>query len=86
MNMTSIKIVSYRRGRKTQNTRQAIARISEVNTKEAASKFVGKRVELPFPKNPIKGVITGTHGGKGRVIIRFRRGIPGQAITKEVKF
>ncbi len=83
--MANAKIVSYRRGRKTQNPRQAIAKIADVNTKEEAAKFIGKRVELSFPKNPIKGVVTKTHGDKGRVIIRFRRGMPGQAITKEVK-
>lgn len=81
----TMKIVSFRRGRKTQNLRQAIIVIDKVNTKEEANKYIGKKVEIAFSKNSIRGVVTHAHGGKGRVVARFRRGLPGQALTKEVK-
>lgn len=79
------KILSYRRGRKTQKVNQAIALIDKVNNREEAKKYIGKRVEIAFSKSSIKGVIVKPHGDNGRVIIRFRRGLPGQAMNKEVK-
>ena len=81
----TMKIVSFRRGRKTQNVMQAIVKIDKVNDRESAQKYIGKRVEITFSKNSIKGVVTRAHGDKGRVVARFRRGLPGQAITKEIK-
>ncbi len=81
----SIKIVSFRRGRKTQNLHQAVLRLDNVKNREGAKSYIGKKVEVTFSKNSIKGVITRVHGDNGRVVARFRRGLPGQAITKEVK-
>lgn len=79
------KILSYRRGRKTQKVNQAIASIDKIGNREEAAKFIGKKVEIAFSKSSIKGVIVKPHGNKGKVIIRFRRGLPGQAMNKEVK-
>lgn len=81
----AMKIISFRRGRKTQNLMQAIVKIDKINDRQAAMKYIGKRVEIMFSKNSIKGVITRAHGDNGRVVARFRRGLPGQAITKEIK-
>ncbi len=81
----AIKIVSFRRGRKTQNVMQAILKIDGVNTKENAEKYIGRKVEVMFSKNYIRGVVTRVHGDNGRVIARFRRGLPGQALLKVVK-
>ncbi len=81
----SIKVVSFRRGRKTQNLQQAVLRIDGVKNREEAKSYIGKKVEVSFSKNSIKGVITRAHGDNGRVVARFRRGLPGQAITKEAK-
>ncbi len=80
-----MKIVSFRRGRKTQTLNQAVVRITGVDDREAASKYIGKRVEIKFSTNFIRGVVTRAHGDNGRVIVRFRRGLPGQAITKELR-
>jgi large subunit ribosomal protein L35Ae len=79
------KLLSYRRGRKTQKMNQAIASIEKVDSREEAKKFIGKKVEIAFSKSSIKGIIVKPHGGKGRVVIRFRRGLPGQAMNKEIK-
>ncbi len=79
------KIISYRRGRKTQKANQAIASIENVKDRESAGKYIGKKVEVIFSKSSIKGVIVKPHGNNGKVVIRFRRGLPGQAMNKEVK-
>lgn len=80
-----MKIVSFRRGRKTQNVLQAVLKIDGVKDRDGAKKYIGKRVEITFSKNSIRGVITRAHGDNGRVVARFHRGLPGQAITKEIK-
>lgn len=80
-----VKLVSYRRGRKTQTTNQAIASIEKVDSREDAKKFIGRKVEIAFSKSSIKGVIVKAHGGKGKVVIRFRRGLPGQAMNSQIK-
>lgn len=79
------KLLSYRRGRKTQKVNQAIASIEKVGSREEAGKYIGKKVEIAFSKSSIKGVIVKPHGNKGKVIIRFRRGLPGQAMNREIK-
>ncbi|MCL4398975.1 50S ribosomal protein L35ae [Candidatus Parvarchaeota archaeon] len=82
-----MKIVSFRRGRKTQRSNQAIIKIQDVADREAAKKFIGKKVSISFSKRPesrIVGVITRLHGDNGKVVARFRRGLPGQALTKEL--
>jgi large subunit ribosomal protein L35Ae len=79
------KILSYRRGRKTQTVNQAIASIEKIDSRESAGKYIGKKVEIAFSKSSIKGVIVKPHGNKGKVVIRFRRGLPGQAMNREVK-
>lgn len=80
-----MRILSFRRGRKTQNVHQAVVEIPGVKTREAAQKYIGKKVELTFPKNSIIGVATRVHGVKGKVVVRFRRGLPGQAINRDLK-
>ncbi len=79
-----ITILSYRGGRKTRKMNQAIAVVSGVSSKEEASKLIGKKVVIKFKKSSIVGVINRTHGDNGRVIIRFRRGLPGESFPTKL--
>ena len=80
------KIVSYRRGRKTQNTRQLLIKISSIDNKEKAEKLVGKEVEWKsVGDKTIKGEITSPHGDKGVVRALFERGLPGQALGTKIE-
>lgn len=79
-------MLSYRRGRHTQNPKQAIIRIEGVEKKEDAMNFIGKKVIWRSKGGKeIVGVITAPHGSKGKVRARFERGLPGQAIGTEVE-
>ncbi|MDP8012820.1 MAG: 50S ribosomal protein L35ae [Nanoarchaeota archaeon] len=80
-----MKILSYRRGRKTIYNNQAVISLDGVRTADEAKKYIGKKVRIDFSSTYIIGVITKVHGKKGRVIARFRRGLPGQSILKEIK-
>ncbi len=78
-------IVSYRRGRHTVTPNQAILKVSDVNDKKTAYKFVGRKVVFKTGSGKlIRGVVTAIHGGNGRLRARFVRGLPGQAIGEEV--
>jgi large subunit ribosomal protein L35Ae len=80
------KIISYRRGRHTEQTDQFIVSVEGVESREAANGLVGKKVTWETPaKNKIIGKITHAHGNSGTMIARFERGLPGQAIGTSAK-
>ena len=79
--------MSYRRGRRTQNTRQMIIQVNDIDSKEKAEKLIGKTVKWHAPgknKKVLTGKITSTHGGKGAVRAIFETGMPGQSLGKKV--
>ncbi len=79
-------VLSYRRGRHTQNPKQVIIRVEGVESKEEAMKLVGKKVIWRSKSGKeIVGVITAPHGSKGKVRARFEKGLPGQALGTEVE-
>jgi len=81
-------IVSFRRGRHTQNTRQMIIIVDSIDTKEKAEKLVGKSVSWQAPgkqKKVLKGKISAAHGSKGALRAIFETGLPGQSLGKKVK-
>ena len=78
-------IVSYRRGPKTQRSRECLIHFSNVRSRSEASQLIGRRVAWTDGKNNIVGTIVSPHGNKGLVRARFRRGLPGQALGTTVK-
>lgn len=81
-------IVSYRRGRHTQYPNQAIVRADGVENRADAHKLLGKKVIWKSPGKrgkEIVGKVTAVHGNSGAVRVRFRRGIPGQALGSKVR-
>ncbi len=79
-------IVSYRRGRHTMHPKQAIVAVEGIGSRKEASTLVGKHVLWVSPSGKrFRGVIVAPHGNKGRVRVRFEKGIPGQAIGQPVE-
>jgi len=79
-------IKNYRRGRHTQNPRQAIIEIAGIDSRSKAFSLVGKVVEYKTPSGKvIRGKILAAHGNSGAVRARFARGLPGQAIGTKVQ-
>lgn len=79
-------ILSYRRGRHTQNVNQMLVELDNVNSKEKAKEFLNKKVVWKSPAGKeIKGEIIALHGNKGVVRAKFERNLPGQAITTKVQ-
>ncbi len=83
--MTHGKVIQFRRGRNNIHEKHFLLDFGAKNRGEA-EKFIGKIVEWKSPAGKIiKGKIAAPHGSKGLVRAIFERGLPGQAITKEVE-
>ena len=79
-------LLSYRRGRHTQTPNQLLLEIEGCDTKAMASGFVGRRVIWKSPGGKeIYGKITQPHGTNGVLRARFSRGLPGDAMSKNVE-
>ena len=79
-------ILSYRRGRHTQNVNQMLVQLENVYSKEKAKEFLKKKLIWTSPSGKeIKGEIIALHGNKGVVRAKFERNLPGQAITTKVQ-
>lgn len=79
-------IVNYRRGRHTQHPRQYIIEVEGIDSKQEATKLLGKKVEWKTPSGKIlRGKLISTHGNKGRLRAKFRKGLPGQALGTKVE-
>ncbi|MCX6815137.1 MAG: 50S ribosomal protein L35ae [Candidatus Aenigmarchaeota archaeon] len=79
-------VLSYRRGVHTMHGNQLLLEIEGVDSKELASRYIGKRVIWISPaKKQIFGKITNTHGNNGVVRARFSKGLPGTAVNAKVE-
>ncbi|MEM3466851.1 MAG: 50S ribosomal protein L35ae, partial [Candidatus Jordarchaeales archaeon] len=66
-----------RLGMKSVRKHQYLAKFEGVSDRqEAARRLLGRKVVCPLRKGKIFGRITGLHGRKGTVRVRFRRGLP----------
>ena len=80
------KVVSYRRGFKTQQKYQMIVKVSGVDTKEKAHKIVGKTASWKSTAGKeIKGQVTNVHGNSGALRVQFEKGLPGQSVGTKVE-
>jgi len=78
-------VLSYRRGRHTQNTRQMLIKVEGMG-KEEASKLIGREVVWKTKSGKeMKGKISALHGNKGVLRVIFEKGLPGQAIGTEIE-
>ncbi len=74
-------ILCYRRGSGSQSEHYVLLEVEGVRSREEASHLVGRKVVWVRPDGrSFVGRIVRAHGGRGRVIARFRRPLPGQAL------
>jgi len=79
------RIVNYRIGTKSQMPKWCLIEIIGENTVSKAGQLVGRKMILKFGKNNFVGRIMSLHGKKGVVTVKFRRGVPGDAIGARVE-
>ena len=73
-------IVNYRIGIRTQMPKYCLIHVIGENTVFKAGQLIGRRVVLKYGKSRFIGRIMDLHGKKGVVKVKFRKGIPGQAL------
>ena len=78
-------VESYRRGPGTQRSRECIVRFRGIDSPSEAARLVGRTVEWRRGDVVIRGKVVSIHGRGGAVRVRFRRGLPGQALGTEVR-
>ena len=72
-------------GMRTQRNKQILVKIDQVDDKNKAAKYIGRKVTWKTPSgNTITGKVVSVHGGNGVLKANFRKGLPGQAIGKEL--
>jgi large subunit ribosomal protein L35Ae len=78
-------IVNYRIGIRTQMSKWCLVQIIGENSVSKAGQLIGRKMVLKFGENSFTGRIMGLHGKKGVVTVKFRKGIPGQALGAMVE-
>jgi len=78
-------IINFRRGQTTMTGNQMIVEVADYD-KAKSAKLIGKKVVFKTPGNKeIRGTVTGTHGNRGAIRVRFNKGMPGQAVSQKVE-
>jgi large subunit ribosomal protein L35Ae len=78
-------IISYRRGPKTQQSKVCLVRFDNVNSVSEAGQLIGRKVAWPANERKIIGKIVLLHGKNGLVRVRFRKGLPGNALGSRIR-
>lgn len=79
-------IVNFRGSPRKKNFSQLILKVEEIISKKEAERLLNKDVKFKTKTGKeIKGKVTALHGNNGCVRAKFEKGLPGQALGKEVE-
>lgn len=76
--------MNYRIGIRTQASRECLIQFTGI-VSQAQPNFIGRKVVWKGEKSALFGKIVGFHGKNGVVRVRFKKGVPGQAIGSTVE-
>ena len=79
------RIVNYRIGIRTQMSKECLIRFPNVNSVSEAGQLFKRKVVWKAGKTVLIGKIVGLHGRNGLVRVKFRKGVPGQALGTAVE-
>lgn len=77
-------IQNYRLGKAAQRTKECLIRVLNEGASEAKM-LIGWDVGWPLEEPKIRGKIVCPHGRTGTLRAKFRRGLPGQALSTHVR-
>jgi large subunit ribosomal protein L35Ae len=78
-------ILNFRLSKHNKNWNQVIVKVEGIENRKDASKLIGKKVILNIGNKKKIGKVVKVFGNKGKVLVRFRKGLSGEAIMKEVE-
>jgi large subunit ribosomal protein L35Ae len=79
------RITNYRIGIRTQSSRECLIQFSNIDSVAQAGQFIGQKVVWKGENKKLIGKIVGFHGKNGVVIVKFKKGVPGQALGTTVE-
>ena len=78
-------IVHFRGSRRVKRSNQMVVQVDDVDSKEKASKLIGKKVVWKTSAGKqLNGQVTNIHGNSGALRVRFDTGMPGQSLGTKV--
>jgi large subunit ribosomal protein L35Ae len=79
------RIMNYRIGIRTQISRECLIQFTDVVTAAKAGQLIGRKVVWKGENKKLIGKIVGFHGKNGAVRVKFKKGVPGQALGTTVE-
>jgi len=79
------RIMNYRIGIRTQKSNECLIQLTDVTAGAQTGQFIGRKVVWEGANTKHIGKIVGFHGKNGVVIVKFKKGLPGQAIGTTVQ-
>ena len=79
------RITNYRLGTKTQMSNECLIQFPDIVEVGKAGNPIGQRVVWQGAKKKFTGKIIGFHGKNGVVRVKFKKGVPGQALGTTVE-
>ena len=77
--------MNYRTGIKAQMPRECLVQFTDVVSAATAGQLIGQKVVWKGEKKKHTGRIVSLHGKNGIVRVRFKKGVPGQALGTKVE-
>ena len=79
------RIMNYRIGIRTQSSRVCLIQFTGVDSVAKAGNLMCQKVVWKGEKKKLVGKIVGFHGKNGVVRVKFKKGVPGQALGTTVE-
>jgi large subunit ribosomal protein L35Ae len=79
------RIMNYRIGIRTQYSRECLIKFTGVDSAAQAGHLMGQKVVWKGENKKLVGKILGFHGKNGAVRVKFKKGVPGQALGTTVE-
>ena len=77
--------MNYRTGIKTQKPKECLIHFAHITSSSLAGQLIQRKVVWNHGTSNLVGKISGVHGNKGTVKVKFQKGVPGQAIGTTVE-
>ena len=79
------RITNYRMGPKSQTPSECLIEFQGIDSAALAGRLVGQKVTWKAGKSMLQGKVKGAHGKNGMVKVKFRHGVPGEALGTVVE-
>jgi large subunit ribosomal protein L35Ae len=79
------RIMNYRIGIRTQMSRECLVQFTDIISNAKAGQLIGRKVVWKGERKQFIGRVVGFQGRNGTVRVKFKKGLPGQALGTTVE-